>query len=440
MPVFNSLAGLVGIESNLAPPTDQVMFYTKFQLWAGVLITILAGISSVYWWKKHPKNTLKDVFLTPITISLFVASLLIALTGINNWKYIILVTFSLFSISVSLSVAFAILKQNGKLMGGSIAHIGIALMLIGMMYSSGYSKTVSLNSTGKLYNREFSDEMNKENLLLFRNQPQRMADYTLTYKGPRVEARGIPGYINKETLTATSTPHVFVADKEHKIGQDLHVKVGDTLEVYSENTYYEIEFTDKNKNTFVLYPRIQHNEKMEGILPSPDIDQRFKSDLYTHITSIPDPEEGITWREKEEVKLHLGDTFFVNDYVAILKNVVQTKEIPGVKLSDKDIAIKAEITVFAEDQEVQLTPYYAIRDSLAGIIPDTNIDIATKISLEKILPEEGLFVFSFQTSQKDWIIIKAEEKPFINILWLGTLLMCIGFGFSFYRRLQENKK
>jgi cytochrome c-type biogenesis protein CcmF len=42
-----------------------------------------------------------------------------------------------------------------------------------------------------------------------------------------------------------------------------------------------------------------------------------------------------------------------------------------------------------------------------------------------------------ETRQKDWVVIKALEKPLINILWLGTGLLMVGFGIAMVRRFRE---
>jgi len=39
--------------------------------------------------------------------------------------------------------------------------------------------------------------------------------------------------------------------------------------------------------------------------------------------------------------------------------------------------------------------------------------------------------------QKDWVVIKAMEKPLINILWIGTGLLAIGFAMAMVRRFRE---
>ena len=97
-------------------------------------------------------------------------------------------------------------KGSWHLSGGSVAQIGIAMMLIGIMYSSGYSKVVSLNKSGMLISREVDDEFNLENVILFLNEPREMDKYSLIYEGRNVEARGVPGYIPVESLSPPNDP------------------------------------------------------------------------------------------------------------------------------------------------------------------------------------------------------------------------------------------
>ena len=56
IPVINSILNNIGIETSMAPPADQVMFYTRFQIWFGIGIAILTGIGQFFWWKKLEKG------------------------------------------------------------------------------------------------------------------------------------------------------------------------------------------------------------------------------------------------------------------------------------------------------------------------------------------------------------------------------------------------
>ncbi len=57
-----------------------------------------------------------------------------------------------------------------------------------------------------------------------------------------------------------------------------------------------------------------------------------------------------------------------------------------------------------------------------------------------IHPETNQFTIGFNARQKDWVVIKAIEKPFINILWIGMLVLMAGFGIAMVRRFREFSK
>ena len=39
--------------------------------------------------------------------------------------------------------------------------------------------------------------------------------------------------------------------------------------------------------------------------------------------------------------------------------------------------------------------------------------------------------------QADWVIVQAYEKPFISVLWIGTLVLLAGVALSVRRRAAE---
>ena len=49
------------------------------------------------------------------------------------------------------------------------------------------------------------------------------------------------------------------------------------------------------------------------------------------------------------------------------------------------------------------------------------------------------FSFGVQTTQKDYVIMKAMEKPFINIMWIGVFVMTGGFIMAIVRRNKDSK-
>ncbi|TXK44647.1 cytochrome C biogenesis protein [Pontibacter qinzhouensis] len=442
IPVYNSFLGFIGIESNAALPADQIEHYTKFQLWAGVAIAILTGVGQLLWWKKANKNSFKDAITLPLMFTLLFASLVIILSNkfdifsfkLDNPVYITLFVTALFAVFANGSIIAGLVQKKVSLSGGAVAHIGIALMLIGILFSSGYSNIISQNNSGLLYSREFPDEINRDNVLLWRNAPTQMGKYKVSYHGQFMEVKGVPGYVSKELLFRTDDEYVAIARGDIKAKNKVYYKTGDTLDLHSpENTFFEVEYSS-DKDTFTLYPRAQVNENM-GLLASPDIEHFADKDLYSHVSSIA-PEER-EWGQLQEHEVAAGDTLILNDYVTIFNGIERIPQVPGVEMAAGDVAVQADMKILGERKAYHAHPVLMIKDQMMGRVPETIEDLGLRITFMNINTEKNTFTIGVNASQKDWIILKAMEKPFVNILWIGTIVMSIGFVMAIVRRKQE---
>ncbi len=444
IPVYNAFVGLFGIESNMALPADQVAHYTKFQLWMGVAIALLTGIGQILWWKKIDRRSLMNAISLPMMLTLLSAALIMLLVKMSDLKtemnfgiFVILLTTSLFAVFANLATILRLLKKNFHLSGGAVSHIGIALMLIGILFSAGYSNIISQNTSGLLYSRDFPEEVNRDNVLLWRNTPSEMAEFKLVYKGQRFEVEGIPGFVNKGFLFPTDDIYKAIARTPLMVGDKVYAEIGDTVEIDPINTYYEVEYTTKEGKTFSLFPRAQVNEQM-GLLASPDILTFPHRDIYTHVSTIPDPEEETKWSEMTEHEVAIGDTIFLNDYFAVLKGLEPVKTVPGVTLAEGDVAVQAAIIVYGEEGKTyHAHPIFMIKDQMVGRLPETIEDLGLKLTFINVDPDKGKFTLGVSTTQKDYIIMKAIEKPFIAFLWIGTIVMTIGFVIAIVRRANE---
>lgn len=440
IPVYNAILEQFGINSNMAPPADQAIFYSKFQIWGGILIAILSGTGQFFFWKNMDKSKLWNELSIPVLISLALSTLVFLGYGITNFAYILLLTAGIYSVVANSTILIKLLKKKSlKLAGGSISHIGIALMLLGILFSAGYSKVISLNTSGLLYSRDMSDEMNRENVLLFVNETRAMDEYELTYKGKRIELAGVPGLPPKNIVQKTRDERKVVARADYFYQGKKVFEKGDTLTILPENTYFEIEYKKSGEPVFTLFPRAQVNPNM-GLIVSPDIRRKLNKDLYTHISSIPDPDMETEWSEPLNQMVSIGERFFINDFVATLVKVQKIDEIAGIELGDEDVAAEAIIEVQAKEHTYTLKPVFIIKDKMMGNIPEVNEDIGARVSFLNIHPAEAKFELNIETTQKDYIIMKAIEMPFINILWLGTIVLMFGFTVAIYRRYTEFRK
>jgi cytochrome c-type biogenesis protein CcmF len=441
IPVYNKIIELFGGESNLAPPADQIGFYSKFQLWFGALVALISGTGQFFWWKRMDRNTLKKEMLPPVLISLVIFVIIISIAKVYQPAYMVLTLTGVYLIVSNIKVLLSVTKVNSSLSGGALSHIGIGMMLIGVMFSSGYSYVVSLNNTGMLISKDLPTEFNRDNLLLFLNEPRSMAGYEIEYLGERVEPRNVSGYVSKNDIDLTIDPYKVVATKDILFNGKKILNAKDTFAINPENTYYEIELRKNGKVEASLFPRVQINPAMGGFVASPDIKRNISRDLYTHVSLPMNREEEPEWSETEEIRTRLNQQFFVNDYVAVLEEVNRIHEIEGFKLSDEDVAVQAKIKVSGERDSYYADPIFLIKDKAqVGRISSEINDLGVRITLLNIHPDTNEFSLGLNTRQKDWVIIKAMEKPLINVLWLGTGVLMVGFSMAMVRRFREHKK
>jgi cytochrome c-type biogenesis protein CcmF len=246
----------------------------------------------------------------------------------------------------------------------------------------------------------------------------------------------VPGYVNTQLLYRTDDEYKAVARGDIKRDDKVYFKTGDTLEIRPENTYYRVNYEDKKSGeAFTLYPRAQVNEEMGGILASPALQRYLGHDIYSHITSVPDPRKEQPWSPSIPHELAVGDTIFLNDYFAVFRAIEQAHSVPGVKLEQGDIALQADMIISGEKgRQYHAHPIFLLRDRQVGRVPDEVEDLGLRLTLDQVDPVKGKFTFGVSTTAKDYIVLKATEKPFINLLWGGTLLMGLGLCISIRQR------
>ncbi|WP_317172145.1 hypothetical protein [Hymenobacter sp. BRD67] len=439
IPVYNAFLGFIGIKSNLALPADQIQHYTRIQLWAGVLIGLLSGVAQVLWWR-NTKESVINALATPTMLALLTTALVVLLTRYfghtMSAPYVVLLLAGLFGIMTNAGTLFGLWRRGVTLSGGAVAHLGIALMLLGILASAGYSNVISRNMSGKLISREMNDQDNENNVLLWRNETGLMNGYDVTYTGQYLDVPGVPDYVNTQLLYRTDDEYKAVARGEIKQGDKTFYHTGDTLTIRPENTYYRVDYNDKKTGQkFTLYPRAQVNEEMGGLLASPALQRFWDHDIYSHISSVPDPRKEIPWSPAIPHELSVGDTLFLNDYFAVFRAIEQAHEVPGIKLQTGDIALQADMIITGEKgRQYHAHPIFLLRDRQVGRVPEIIEDLGLRLTLDQIDPVKGKFTFAISTTGKDYIILKATEKPFINLLWGGTLLMGFGLVLSMRQR------
>ena len=436
IPVISSIIEMFGGISNMAPPVEKELFYSSAQIWFASLIAVLSGIAQILWWKSKKSKNKIAMFFRPLMLTMFISSLIIVVYPIKQISYMILISSSFFSIFSNGSILLHFFRKQQLVSSASVSHIGVAIMFIGILFSSGYSSIISKNYTGLVWNSEFPDEVNQDNMLIFVNEKRKVGEYDVEYLGKRKKIKNFDVFVNENYLEYIPIINKYVLKKDIEIN-GYKLLENDTVEIDNNDiTYFDLKFEltkksfDIRKQDFNLFPKVQTDSNSDMIVFSPDVKTHLLEDLYVHVRTYPDPDQEIKWSEKDSMYVKINETFFLNDYVSSIQKIKAKKD----SLFSNRFVAEAQIKILSNNQEYIAKPIYIIEDNKVGLVPDIVDDLGIKVYLSEINPNDELFKISFQTTQKNWVIIEAVQKPFINLFWIGFFILILGLFLSFRKK------
>ncbi|MCX6189654.1 MAG: cytochrome c biogenesis protein CcsA [Bacteroidetes bacterium] len=137
IPVYNKIAMLFNKNLKMAPPTDVIAAYHFIQIPIAILLALGSGIAQYLKYKSTA--SLKSFGLRMgayFLISLVLGSMIFYYANLEKIIYGILLVSSIFALIANSAYVFAVLKANFKAAGAAISHLGFAMILIGVIFSS----------------------------------------------------------------------------------------------------------------------------------------------------------------------------------------------------------------------------------------------------------------------------------------------------------------
>jgi cytochrome c-type biogenesis protein CcmF len=221
--------------------------------------------------------------------------------------------------------------------------------------------------------------------------------------------------------------------------------LGDT--VAEPNHYYNIQFQKREKDTgrvteqFILKPNAQINPKM-GLVSSPDTRHYLTHDIFTYITSTVDKSKNKDTTSYQSKNVKVGDSIYFSNGYILFKGFETSVTNKNYTAQTGDIAVAANLEVHdLTGKTLSSKPIYVIRNQDEVLIEDTIKEYNLYTRLSKIHPDDGTAVVEIKqpSAMNDYVIMKAILFPYINVLWIGTVIMIIGFGISLLKRYSINK-
>jgi cytochrome c-type biogenesis protein CcmF len=198
------------------------------------------------------------------------------------------------------------------------------------------------------------------------------------------------------------------------------------------------------KENFVAAPRLYFSEYNQGWMKNPHI-QRFASgDLYIspveQMNSEADAHEGLG-----NIILKKGENQQIGDYNIKFINFV----IPEHMAQGGPMQVGAKLEITKGYKKYELVPVMKIENG-ERIKEKVDIPESTgSITLEALNADMGAVSLNIagivknvsnESTSKETLIIEVSTKPFINVLWIGTVILLVGQIVAIRKRMKEIPK
>ena len=384
---FNSVLGVLnnitGGDYRLGNTVDPV-FYDAMGLPLAIVMTLLTGSALLLMWKSTPgASMLRKARIPLVAAALF--TVLLVVTGVHDVGMIMLAFAASFSFSSNVAIGFRIVKGSPKFAGAYIAHIGIAMMLLGIIGSGFYSTSKSME--------------------LKQGVPVQHLGYTFTYTGYEPFWNG-------------------------------------------ERYYFKVKLADENGKeieTVKTIMFVSNYGDQEQIMRYPGIARFLTSDMYIEPQALyeGDPEGGkrftfvkgqtydfggynVTFKDFDMNNSRESQAFRIGAVFTVGKYGQKTQELIAAKTTGPDGVVQDPATVQKGDMQIEVLNMTPNQEDLAL----SQLEVRLKNPTIPVDPSD----------LRETLVVEASIKPFIGAVWLGIILMLVGMAVARARRAGEAKR
>jgi cytochrome c-type biogenesis protein CcmF len=420
------------------PTPPQIQFYNDWSMPIAIMMAFLTVIGQALFWKNHTWESLASALMTPLLITSVATILTIILGDVRNIFDMIFIFAAWFTVIGNFAVMFDLARKNYKVIGGTLSHIGFGILLLGVLASSVYNEPL-LDQRGQNYNRlvamgEMFDEegfpitQKLEMFELYLNQPKVINNrMMMTYEG--------------YTLTDSPRP----GTQQYRI---------------------RVEPLDGGR-TYYLYPEVY--PMLTSSTPDnidwsvdPDIRSGIKSDMYLYVAGssyVAGENEKLDRRrnianvaevetpEFQQIEFKKGIPVDIGPYRFTFKDFSPAEERALPDSTVVGIRSVIEVVHRPSMQAYELEPLFAVYNkdgqswTYAPPLEISNWELSVQFT--RIFPESDSIELTIhgleEEYEEDWVLIVAENKPFVSIVWLGTFFLMIGFSVSIFRHWEREK-
>lgn len=358
--------------------TVEPAFYDTTTLPLGILMTLLLGFSLYTQWGMNDVSGSLSRALKSAAVSI-VATAVLVMVGMRDPWMILFAFAAVFSAVVNIELAWNVRKGGLRPLGGKIAHIGLAVFFLGVIATGKHSMQ-----------RDLSLEL---------NTPQEALGFTFTYTGysPLPDGK------------------------------------------------FAFHVTAEQKGRRIQLAPVMFDAGNQGLMRNPDIDESFLKDIYLSPVAL---NQGSEHHHHESVMLPKGETVEMGDVKARFVRFEMEQHGMGVMMGGAEgmrIGSVLELTNGTATETV--TPVAVHRNDGETEYPPTpskllngNIQLVSmNVGMGGGASTVTVQVHNHAEEEQgtDALIVEASVKPFVSLLWIGTVLMFGGIVLSIIRRAKE---
>jgi cytochrome c-type biogenesis protein CcmF len=361
----------------------EIMYYVRTNLPLGIAVTLLSGLGQLLWWRHSKAGSLLKSLMWPTILSVILTGLIL-LMGWEEIEILLFAFCSAFSLFANIQVGYGIYRGNPKFVGGSIAHIGIAVMCLGFITSERYD--------------------DKATVTLEKNKPVTALGYTMTYTGYRPLERD-------------------------RFAFDIEVVRGDVKKKVAPSMHFSEQST----------------------LRHPDLINFLSKDFYVSPVSV----EQAAGPKEETLTLQKGEERPVGGFNVKFREFDFNAFERGAMLEGRNFVINVNLDILEGKKKSALTltmtnsgegpvftpvSYTAANGSvyefnLVRILPDREDRSKSRVELSIKMPNDPT-----APQRDETLVVEASIKPMINLVWVGTVTLIVGFALTILRRAEETRQ
>lgn len=373
---------LAGTSAPIFGQAVEIRFYDELNLPIAIIIGLLNGLSLLLKWKSNKSEFILKKLATPLIITFIITVVLVLWGGVYDIMLILLSFSSLFALVVNFEIAYRIARKKATHIGAYVAHIGIALFLLGVVATGGFSEQDS-------YDLEKGKAVNA-------------FGYDLTFLGYKPIENGdkyaFDIKVEKNNSSSVISPVMFVSSINNSLMREPAIWTMFTKDFYVTPLSYEDGVAQK-----------QSSGRSVNLKKGETVDYKGNKISFD---SFNFPQEAMS-------AMMGGGNFSIGANITI-DGYGKTYKIEPKMVSEGG----GREYLSAEVKDLDL------------LVQMTNLDASGSVSLV-LKSISGSDEEAAVTETKEVLSIEASIKPFINLVWSGVILMVVGFIISVVRRTKE---